>query len=191
MTRPGLLVLVVGPSGVGKDTLIDAARAALADDPGVVFPRREITRPADAGGEDHQAVTVDAFRSRRATGGYALTWEAHGLGYGVPVAILDDLAAGRTVVVNVSRGVVDQARLLARVRVLSLTVPAEVLRLRLAARGRESAAEIDARVDRAGAVQVDGPDVVTIVNDDSVETAVARMLAAITPAARAGVESPD
>lgn len=191
MRHPGLLVLVVGPSGVGKDTLIDAARTALAGDPDVVFPRRDITRAADAGGEDHLPVTVEEFQARRAAGHYVLSWQAHGLGYGVPAAIVDDLAFGRTVVVNVSRGVIEAARDLARVRVLNLTVPAEVLRRRLAARGRESAAEIDARVARAVAVPVHGPDVVTIVNDDSVETALSRMLAAIAPAARPRAQSPN
>ena len=177
--RPGPLVLVVGPSGSGKDTLIDAARRALAGDPGVVFPRRDITRPAEAGGEDHAPVAVDEFRARRTAGAYALSWEAHGLGYGVSAGVLDDLAEGRTVVVNVSRGVIDEARRLARVRVLSLTVPADVLRQRLAARGREGAADIEARVARAEAFSVTGRDVVTVVNDGSVESALARMLDAI------------
>lgn len=181
MTRPGLLVLVVGPSGSGKDTLIDAARRALADDPTTVFPRRDITRPAGAGGEDHRPVTVTEFQERRAAGGYFLDWEAHGLGYGIPIAILDDLTAGRTIVVNVSRGVIDEARRVARVQVLSLTVPAEVLRQRLAARGRESAAQIEARVARAEAFEVNGENVVTVVNDGQVEAALARILDAIRP----------
>ncbi|MEQ8817778.1 MAG: phosphonate metabolism protein/1,5-bisphosphokinase (PRPP-forming) PhnN [Thalassobaculum sp.] len=178
-TGPGLLVLVVGPSGSGKDTLIDAARRALADDPGVIFPRRDITRPAEAGGEDHAPVAPDEFRARRAAGAYALSWEAHGLGYGVPAGVLDDLAQGRTVVVNVSRGMLDEARRLARVRVLSLTVPADVLLRRLAARGREAAADIEARVARAEAFSVTGRDVVTVVNDGSVDAALARILDAI------------
>lgn len=186
----GLLVLVVGPSGVGKDTVIEAVRDALAGDPMVVFPRREITRPAAAGGEDHIAVDIETFRARRAAGAYALSWEAHGLGYGVPAAIQRDLADGRTAIVNVSRGVLEEARqTLSPVQVLSLVVPAAVLRARLTERGRESEADIDRRIARAGAFEVSGPDVVTIVNDGPVAAAAARVIQAIGVPAPATVES--
>jgi ribose 1,5-bisphosphokinase len=162
----GVLWLVVGPSGAGKDTLIDGARAALAGDPRFVFPRRDITRPADAGGEDHRAVDLAAFEAHRAAGGYVLSWGAHGLHYGVPVSVADDVAAGRAVVVNVSRGVIGEARRrFVHVRVISVTVPPEVLAARLAARGRESAAEIEARLQRAVSVDPGGEGVIPFVND--------------------------
>jgi len=176
----GTLFLVVGPSGAGKDTLLDAARAHFDGDQHVVFPRREITRLAAAGGEDHRPVTEKQFAERERAGGYALSWAAHNLRYGIPASIRDDLAAGRAVVVNVSRSVLDVARdAFDNVAVLSITVPAEVLRERLRARGRETETEIEGRVGRAAAFTVTGNDVVEIPNDGPVEQAVERMIAAL------------
>ena len=61
--QTGVLVLVVGPSGAGKDTLMDAARAGLAADPRYRFARRLITRPAMAGAEDHDSCDEAGFRA--------------------------------------------------------------------------------------------------------------------------------
>lgn len=180
----GVLFLVVGPSGAGKDTLIEAAHAASAGDDRLVFPVREITRPADAGGEAHRPVDTATFSARRGQGAYALAWEAHGLGYGIPVSVTADLAAGRSVVVNVSRSVIDEARRrFPPVTVIQVAVPEDLLRRRLADRGRETADQIEARVARAGAFQVTGDDVVTLVNDGPVADSVERFRAIL--AARA------
>jgi phosphonate metabolism protein PhnN/1,5-bisphosphokinase (PRPP-forming) len=173
-----MLVLVVGPSGAGKDTLMDAARAELAGDARFRFVRREITRPADAGGEAHLAVGEAAFAARAEGGGYALWWRAHGLGYGIPADIADDLAAGLVVVANVSRGVLAEAAARFPVRVLEITAPAEVLAARLAARGRESAADIAERIRRAVALPA-GLEVVTVMNDGAVAEGVAKVVAAL------------
>ncbi|MGQ3017869.1 phosphonate metabolism protein/1,5-bisphosphokinase (PRPP-forming) PhnN [Phenylobacterium sp.] len=176
----GLLVLVVGPSGVGKDTLIDGARATLADNREVVFVRRDITRPAEAGGEDHRPVSEAEFQRREAAGGYVLSWRAHGLCYGVPADILQDLALGRRVVVNVSRGVIDEARRrLWAVRIVSVSADPEQLAARLRGRGRESEAEIADRIARAQAYGVAGDDVITLRNDGSREAGVMAMIRAI------------
>ncbi len=58
---PGRLILVVGPSGAGKDTLLGLAKAACADDPNIVFPRRVITRQASAS-EDNEEVSAGTFQ---------------------------------------------------------------------------------------------------------------------------------
>ena len=175
-----MLVLVVGPSGVGKDTLIDGARATLADDPAVVFVRRDITRPAEAGGEDHRPVSEAEFFRREQAGDYALSWRAHGLCYGVPADILQDLAMGRRVVANVSRGVIDEARSRrGAVRVVSVSADPDQLAERLRQRGRESEGEIADRIARAQAYSISGDDVVELRNDGDRESGIAGLVAAI------------
>ena len=79
----GTLFLVVGPSGAGKDSLIDGLRARL-DPSRFVFARRTITRPSGAPGEDHLACSETEFERARSRGDFLITWQAHGLHYGLP-----------------------------------------------------------------------------------------------------------
>ena len=169
-----MLILVVGPSGAGKDTLLDGARTAL---PGVRFVRRVITRPAEAGGEDHEAVSVDAFSRRM----FALQWEAHGLRYGIPADVEDDLARGVVAIANVSRGAIAEAASKFPVHAIEVTAPPEVLAARLGARGRESAADVADRLARAVPLP-DSVPVTRVINDGSIEEGIARFIAAITRA---------
>lgn len=165
---PGRLILVVGPSGAGKDTLLGLARAACADADRIIFPRRWVTREASPF-EDNEAISPEAFRQARAHGDFAVHWEAHGHGYGLPRAIDDDIRAGRSVVANVSRGVVDAMRRgYAEVTVVAITAPPEVLAERLAARARSSDGQLADRLGRAVDGAAAAPDV-TIVNLGSVE----------------------
>jgi ribose 1,5-bisphosphokinase len=158
---PGALIVVVGPSGAGKDTLIALARTLCADDPRIVFPHRIVTRPASAA-EDHYSATPAQFDAAVGQGAYAFWWEAHGLKYGLSAAIDTELRAGKTVVCNVSRAVVSRLReRYARVTVVLVTAPKEVLRARLGARGRESGGDVAGRLDRAApAIDDLEPDIV-------------------------------
>lgn len=173
-TASGRLVLVTGPSGVGKDSLLDGARAALAGRDEYVFPRRYVTRPAGLGSEDYISVSAADFADMAARGDFALHWPAHGLQYGIPASINADLASGRQVVVNVSRAVIDQARQrYPGLLVLAINASPDVLRQRLQKRGRESPAEIEERLQRAAAYRVEGSDVVTLNNDGPLAAGVA------------------
>lgn len=172
-----MLILVVGPSGAGKDTLLLAVQAVLADDQGIRFARRDITRPETPGGEPHRPVDAAEFTAIRTAGGYALWWEAHGLCYGIPADIESDLACGVTVVASVSRAVIAEAATRFAVRVVEITAPRDVLAARLAARGRETAADVAKRLARSVDVP-DGLDSVTVMNDGTVAEGAAKLLVA-------------
>ncbi len=170
--KNGLLVLVIGPSGAGKDTVLAYAKEHLTPYDHVVFPRRVITRPPGPG-EAYETVSEEEFASRQ----FALSWAAHGLRYGIPQEIEIDLAAGRIVIANVSRAVIAEARKRYPCKVIAITAPIEILAKRLAARGRETEADIAARLTRdATPVEAD----VTIINDGSPEMAGAAFLSKLS-----------
>ena len=185
-----MLVAVVGPSGAGKDTLMAGARARLGPDGRFRFVRRSVTRPASAGGEDHEPLDRDAFLQRRNAGGFALWWEAHGLLYGIPADIEPDLAAGRCVVANLSRGALAEAD--ARyppLLVLEITAPPAVLAARLAARGREDPGTIAARLAREAPLPP-SLRVRRVVNDGPPEAGAAQVAAALLDAAAESLAPP-
>jgi ribose 1,5-bisphosphokinase len=165
---PGRLVLVVGPSGAGKDTLLGLAKAALADDRGIVFARRVVTREASAF-EDNEQVSPEAFRQALAQDAYAMHWEAHGHCYALPRAIDDEIRAGHTLIANVSRTVIGAARrAYADVAVVSITAPPQVLAERLAMRARGSDGKLEQRLGRTVDDAASAPDF-TIMNVSSAE----------------------
>jgi len=173
---PGRLILVVGPSGAGKDTLLGLAKSACADDASVVFPRRLVTREASSS-EDNVQLSAEEFRQGLARGEFAMHWEAHGHQYGLPRAIDDDIRAGRSVVVNISRTVIEAARrAYANVTVIAITAPPDVLAERIRMRARGSDGGVEQRLSRA----VDGaaPDV-TILNVGRPDDHARRLLRAI------------
>ena len=177
----GTLFLVVGPSGAGKDTLIEGARAALEPGGAHVFPRRAITRPEGSGGEDHEAVSPEGFAEREAEGGFFVTWRAHGLAYGLPGCIPATLESGRHIVVNVSRAIL--AHIAGRVSptvAIEIAAPSELRARRLADRAREDDADTARRLAREGAPFPDGIPVRRVVNDGTPEEGIARFVAALT-----------
>lgn len=165
---PGRLVLVVGPSGAGKDTLLGLAKTACTESSNIVFPRRIITREASAS-EENEEVSPGTFQEALARGDYAMHWEAHGHCYALSRAIEDEIRAGRTVVANVSRTVSGaMRRAYANVIVVSITAPPDVLAARIAMRARSSDGRLDSRLHRTVEDAAAAPDV-TIVNTGSAE----------------------
>ncbi|MBF9036534.1 phosphonate metabolism protein/1,5-bisphosphokinase (PRPP-forming) PhnN [Rhodobacterales bacterium HKCCE2091] len=172
----GRLIAVVGASGVGKDSLIAALVAA---DPRLTALRRVVTRAPEAGGEPCDCVTEEVFAARRARGDFALSWGAHGLFYGIPTSGLDPVARGRDVLVNLSRSVLSDAARFAPLHVLWVSATPEVLAERLAARGRESTAEIARRIARPSPPRPEGIAITDIDNSGPLDAAADTALRAL------------
>jgi ribose 1,5-bisphosphokinase len=177
----GRLIYVVGPSGAGKDSLLAWVRSRLIGDPAVHFARRTINRPAGAGGEDHLAVTDPQFDAAHARGEFAMHWRANSHRYGIAREIETWLAAGHTVIVNGSREYLPVARAkYPQLEAVHVAAPEDVLRSRLADRGRESPGEAARRLVRNRRFrQAEAGAALQLVNDGPIEIAGARLAALI------------
>jgi len=184
---PGTFVAVVGPSGAGKDSVINYAREKLVGNDNVLFVRRIITRAADAQSEDHDTLSEAEFSTAEARGEFALTWAAHGLRYGLPASIDRAIGAGKVVVANTSRAVVGALEdRYANFSLVMVSAHPDVIARRLASRGREDDEEIARRLSR---LQMEAPmlsDAVRLENSGPIEGAGERFVALLVEAAEAG-----
>ncbi len=168
----GKLIFVVGPSGSGKDTLIDGAKDLLSDEK-FAFIKREITRSAKAGGEDHIEISKGDFDKNVEAGKYALHWQANGHCYGIKKELNQLLSAGRTVVLNGSRAAILTTReLYPDLQIIQITVPIEILRNRLNNRRRETEQEIESRLSRATEWKLEGEGLHHFLNDQPIDLSI-------------------
>jgi ribose 1,5-bisphosphokinase len=168
---PGALVAVCGPSGAGKDSLLRRVQQMNFDADRVMFPRRIVTRPV-SDFEDHDTATPENFERMLASDGFAFWWDAHGLKYGLPVSIDDDIRVGRCIVCNVSRTIIPELRnRYMRVVSVLITAPHEILAARLAARARATDGNLPERMARSTKVNGHFEADIVIDNTGSLEDA--------------------
>ena len=178
----GRLFYVVGASGAGKDSLIQYARSALDGKSAIVFAHRYITRPAQSEGENHIALTRGEFLLRKRHELFAMTWQSHGFHYAIGVEIDAWLGKGLNVIVNGSRSYIPAASArYPKMQVIWISASPQVLAARLARRGRESRAEISARLQRNARLGVEPPPgALHINNEDTLESSGALLVALLT-----------
>jgi len=144
------VLLVVGPSGSGKDTLIRSARHHFAGQDSFAFVRRYITRPPDRN-EDNYYLDPTAFTLLRNNGFFLSTWQAHNNYYGIPHHAMTDTNGVGALLCSISRSAVgDFERIFERTTTILVTAREEVLLQRLKSRGREDEAGMQYRLARAG-----------------------------------------
>ncbi len=122
----------------------------MPDESPVVFAHRYITRDADAGNENHVALSAGEFALRDKHSCFSMKWHSHDTWYGIGVEVEQWLAAGLNVVVNGSREYLDTAAEKFRLLVPVLIVADSArLKERLHLRGRENEAAINKRLQQA------------------------------------------
>ena len=150
ISSEGTLFYLMGPSGVGKDTLINYARKRINGRLPILFAHRYITREIAAGDENHVELSNLEFQSRKSLGLFAMDWESHGNYYGIGKEIDLWLECGASVVVNGSREFLPKAtELYPNLQVILISASEQILFERLISRGRETKEEILKRIERS------------------------------------------
>lgn len=169
----GVLAVVVGPSGAGKDSVLNWLVDNWLGPTPLYRARRTITRAPDPEGEANEAVAVADFEVLRDTGQFAWHWSAHGLNYGVRRTELSGLETGALVLVNGSRGHLAVANnVFPGMAVLHITASEATLTQRLLTRQRESLGDIQQRILRTQQLSpLDHPRALTIYNDGALSAA--------------------
>lgn len=169
------VILVVGPSGSGKDTLLRSAREHFDKEEHFAFVRRYITRRPDLN-EDNYFLDPAAFTLLNNAGFFISTWRSHDNFYGISYHALNESDTVKVAVCSISRSTVgDFERRYAHTTTILVTAEKEVLRQRLQKRGREDDAAIHRRLERADKAVV-ARDLIVFDNSQSIESSAAMFI---------------
>ena len=189
------LVVLSGPSGVGKSTVVKALRAEHPEVWLSVSATTRFPRPGETHGVHYRFVSREEFAELVESGGLLEWAEFAGNLYGTPrQPVLDHLAAGRPVVLEIDLQGARQVRaLMPAAKLVFLAPPSwdELVR-RLTGRGTEDAAVVEQRLAVARDEMAAEPEFdVTLVNT-SVPEVVGQLVAlAVAPAADLAGRSED
>lgn len=169
------LFYIMGPSGSGKDTFIQALREQWPND--LLVAHRYITRSAAAGGENHIELSQIEFKQRREGQLFSMYWQANQHSYGLGLEVKHWLEQGFDVVMNGSRAYLPSAEEKFGEQLIPIVihVKGDILEQRLRARGRESEGEILCRLQRAKDYQCELPEnAIYIDNSGCISLAIAQ-----------------
>jgi len=145
-----MLVIISGPSGVGKDTIIDALKRRHHDPDYhyVITCTTRSMRPGEVDGVDYLFLDPETFAAQRAAGEFLEANEVHGNWYGTPRRqVREALAAGRDVIlkIDVQGAQVVKEKVPGALLVFLIPPSLEDLFQRLRSRATETADELELR----------------------------------------------
>lgn len=181
MPNSARLFFLVGPSGVGKDTILSHFKKNQYSDRQPLVAHRYITRPVRENDENHIELSSTDFNRRKQNGLFLFDWESHDKQYAIGREVRKWRKSGMNVIINGSREYLQQAREIYPPLVpIWLMVSEDIMRQRLIARGRESNEEIEARIQRSKELNDLKPnDCVFINNDQTIEDTIGQIMALI------------
>lgn len=150
--RPGLLIVVSGPSGAGKTSICKELLQRLPSAVWSVSVTTRPPRPGEKNGESYTFLSLDEFMRRREAGDLLEFAEYVGHHYGTPRSPVEAaLSAGRDVVMEIDvQGCMQVARKMpASVRIFVMPPNMESLRARLEGRKTEAEEQLRKRLAEA------------------------------------------
>lgn len=151
-TDDGMLLIISGPSGVGKTTITRGVERTIADSVFSVSATTRAKTDADVEGVDYHFVTDEEFERMRAEGAFLESAGVYGKKYGTPRAWVEEhLKRGRLVILEIDvQGAVQVKKQIPDAFAIFVLPPSEddVLS-RLRARKRENEEQIQKRFGHA------------------------------------------
>lgn len=175
----GSLVVLSGPSGVGKDTVFDAWAALDPRVARVVSATTRKPREGEFHGEDYWFLDREEFERRLEAGEFLEAKNVHGEMYATPIDHADQLLAeGKVTVLKIDvQGGIAVRELRPDVLLVFLVPPSfEELERRLRTRGTDSAETIQRRLRNAIKEMESADEYDAVVVNDEVERAVAEIM---------------
>ena len=182
LTAGGFLLVVSGPSGVGKGTLVERLLQARPECVLSISATTRPRRPHEGDGVQYHFMTRDEFERRREAGLFLESAEVHGYLYGTPRAFVDEqLGRGQVVVLEVDVQGGASIRRADRSAVSVFVAPPSVsaLRERLLGRGADRPEVVEARLGNAPGEMAQMNEYDYVLLNDEVDRAVARLVAIV------------
>ena len=185
MSRAGLVVVLSGPSGVGKDAVIAGLESDLFPFTRIVTATTRTIRPGEVDGQSYHFLTTEEFTRWRDDGKF-LEWATYGQAYyGTPLeSVHQALAKGETVLLKIEVQGAAQIRQKLPDAIFIFLGPGsfEELAERLHRRGTESTEAFDRRIQQAREelAQLPNYDYLVINRHDELGCAIEQVEAIIT-----------